>query len=122
MVKFQLPEIGQTCSSVLETRAARGSYRWNNQHIDRYTLLPVRDQIVCSCLQVQNPIFLVAEGCQLNGLRSISLHFKFTHKRFGDEQILCSFIEQYACVGVYLTTVDRTNCCLQKNAMFMSLC
>ncbi|KAH3865113.1 hypothetical protein DPMN_028152 [Dreissena polymorpha] len=121
MGKFQLPEIGQTYSRVTKTRADRGSYGWNNQHINRYTLLPVRDQINGSCFQVQNPIFLVAESCQLNGLRSISLHFKFTCKRFSDERILCSFIEQYAGVGVYLTRIDRTNGCLQKDALFMSL-
>ncbi|KAH3803113.1 hypothetical protein DPMN_156815 [Dreissena polymorpha] len=60
--KFQLAEIGQTCSSVLEMRADRGSYGWNNQHIDKYTLLTVRGQIDGSCLQVQNPIFLSPNG------------------------------------------------------------
>ncbi|KAH3711347.1 hypothetical protein DPMN_070852 [Dreissena polymorpha] len=98
MGKFQLSEIGQTFSRVMTTRADLGRYDWNNQHINQYTLLPVRDQIDGSCFQVQNPIFLVAESCQLNGLRSILLHFKFTCKRFRNERIVCSFIEQYACV------------------------
>ncbi|KAH3781592.1 hypothetical protein DPMN_159491 [Dreissena polymorpha] len=60
MGKFQLQvaKMGQTCSSVLETGADRGSYGWNNQHIDRFTPLPVKIRMMVAVSKCRFRSFL----------------------------------------------------------------